>query len=211
MTNWLQQLDDRLYAGLAEWNAYSTILVLLIVTILVYPAFFSPEPDIHPLLLARQSSGSRVRQPGESATFRSLDVPHSFGLRTGLNVKEPDQPRYQPGRDGDLRDIWRKAVNGSTGEDGEEKGKKGKISVVLGKEEVIEYEMDALSKEVNAIGKHLRQHGGSRVAIYLSNSVEFLVALFGMLSYPSKIKAHADEASSLQLLQPDADPHPSTA
>lgn len=181
MAHWLQELDSRLYAGLAEWNAYTTVIVVLIVTILVYPAFFSAEPDIHPLLLARQSAGSRVRNPGKSATYRALDAPHGYPLRSGLNVKDPDQPRWQQGRDGDLRDIWRKAVNGVIDKEGEATGEKGKISVVLGKQEVIEYELDSMSKEMNAIGKHLRQHGGSRVAIYLSNSVEFLVALFGML------------------------------
>ena len=185
MAHWLQTLDANLSAGIAEWNIYTTILLLLIFTIFIYPAFFTPEPDIHPLLLARQSVGSRVRYPGESATFRALDTPHSFPLKSGLNVRDEGLARWQHGRDGDLRDVWRRAVDGPVDGEGKKLLGKGKISVLLGKQEVISYELESLSKEINAIGKQLKQHGGSRIAIYLPNSVEILVALFGMYSTSS--------------------------
>ena len=181
MANFWQQLDNQLSAGLADWNIYTTLLCLIIIAYGVYPAFFSPEPDIHPLLLARQSAPSRVRQSGESATYRSLDIPHSYPLRKGLNVKDPGQPRWTAGRDGDLRDIWTRAVSGPVDADGKPTGQPpGKISVVLGKEEVITHDFGKLTAEVNAVGKHLHANGAKRVAIYLSNSVEFLVTLFGM-------------------------------
>ena len=179
MANWLQQLDASLSAGLADWNSYTTILLLLVFTIFIYPAFFSPEPDIHPLLLTRQSVGSRIRYPGESATFRALDTPHNFPLKSGLNVRDEGLPKWQHGRDGDLRDVWRRAVAGPVDAQGKALPGKGKVSVLLGKKEVIPYDLETLSKEINAIGKQLKQAGSTRVAIYLPNSVEFLVTLFG--------------------------------
>ena len=183
MASFFQALDQKLAAGISDWNMYTTILLLLLFTVFVYPAFFGQDPDIHPLLLARQSVGSRVRYPGESATFRALDTPHNFPLRSGLNVRDPDLPKWQHGRDGDLRDVWRRAVSGLPEKPVDKYGKelpaKGKISVVLGKQEIIPYEIEALSQEVNAIGKHLKQQGGTKITIFLSNSVEFLVSLFG--------------------------------
>ena len=181
MANIWQQIHNHFEGGLVEWNIYTTLLATILVCYAVYPALFSPEPDIHPLLLARQSAPSRVRQPGESAVFRSLDTPHSYPLRTGLNVKDPGQPKWTAGRDGDLRDIWKRAASGPVDGDGKPTGQgAGKVSVVLGKEEVIAYDFKKLTAEVNAVGKHLQMNGGKRVAIYLSNSVEFLVTLFGM-------------------------------
>ena len=181
MASVLQQLDDQLAKGLADWNIYTTLLCAIIISFFLYPVFFSPEPDTHPLLLARQSAPSRVRQTGESATFRSLDTPHSYPLRTGLNVKDLGQPRWSAGRDGDLTDIWKRAASGPVDGDGKPTGQpQGTVSVVLGKEEVITYDFTKLTAEVNAIGKHLQEHGGTHVAIYLFNSVELLVTLFGM-------------------------------
>ena len=181
MASVLQQIEDQLAKGLAEWNIYTTLLCVVTVSYFFYSIFFSPEPDIHPLLLARQSAPSRVRQPGESATFRSLDTPHSYPLRKGLNVKDPGRPKWTAGRDGDLRDIWNRAASGPVDGDGKPSGlPPGKISVILGKEEVITYDFGKLTAEVNAVGKHLQDHEGTRVAIYMFNSVELLVALFGM-------------------------------
>lgn len=193
MANMWQSLNDNLAAGVAEWNIYTTLLIAVLLAYILYPAFFSPDPDLHPLLLARQSAPSRVRQPGESAVFRSLDTPHSYPLRSGLNVKDPGQPRWQPGRDGDLRDIWRAAVRGKVVEEGKkekwqeemDKGakSKGEVKVVLGKEEVITYQFEALSKEVVAVGKYLQGQKGKRVGICLANSVELVVGLFACAFY----------------------------
>ncbi|KAL9098463.1 MAG: hypothetical protein Q9163_005878 [Psora crenata] len=184
MANIWQQLEDQLAKGLTEWNVYTTLLCLVILSYALYPVFFSPEPDIHPLLLARQSAPSRVRQPGESAVFRPLDAPHGYPLRTGLNVKDPGQPKWTAGRDGDLRDIWKRAAGGPVDKDGKPTGMAaGTVSVVLGKEEVVTYDFDKLTAEVNAAGKHLQDHGAQRVAIYLFNSVELLVTLFACAFY----------------------------
>ena len=175
----LQQLDSQLEQLFAGWNIYTTIICLGLITYLVYPLFFTPEPDTHPFLLARQSSTSPVRQPGESAIYRSLDTPYGYPLKTGLNVKDPGAPKWTSGRDGDLRDVWRQALKGPTGEDGNPSGVSGKVLTILGREEVIEYGFPQLTKEINAIGEYVTANNGARVAIYLPNSVEFLVTFFG--------------------------------
>lgn len=58
--------------------------------------------------------------------------------------------------------------------------KPGKVLTILGKEKVIELELAQLNKEINAVGTYLKNHAGSSIAIYLPNSVEFLVTFFGM-------------------------------
>ena len=179
----LQQVDSQLEQALASWNIYTTLISLLLVTYLIYPLFFYAEPDIHPLLLARQSAASHVRQQGESAIFRSLDVPHGYPLRSGLNVKDPGAPKWTSGRDGDLRDVWKRAVSGPVDNDGKPIGGAGEVLIVLGKEEPIEYSFEKLSGEIIAVGQHMRNHGGSRIAVYLPNSVELLVTLFGKPKY----------------------------
>lgn len=176
----LQQLDSQLENILSGWSIYSTILALVLVTYLLYPVFFSPEPDTHPLLLARQATASQVRQPGESAIFRSPETPHGYPLRTGLNVKDPGAQKWTSGRDGDLRDIWKQALRGPLGSDNSATATPGKVLTVLGREEVIEYELPQLAKYINDVGKSLKCRPGSSVAIYLPNSVEYLVAFFGI-------------------------------
>lgn len=179
MASVLQQLDSQLDQAFASWNIYTTLIAIILIAYLVYPAFFSAEPDVHPLLLARQSSASYVRQPKESAVFRSLETPHGYPLRTGLNVKDTGAPRWSSGRDGDLRHVWRRAVSGPIDNDGKQTGEAGKMLSVMGKEEVVERSLGTLSGEISAVGQHMKGHGGTRVAIYLPNSVELLVALFG--------------------------------
>jgi len=177
--NILQQVDAQLGNALASWNIYTTILCVAFFSYLIIPVFFATEPDTHPFLIARQSSASRVRQPRESATFRSLDIPHGYPLRTGLNVKDPGAPKWSAGRDGDLRDVWRRAATGPIDKDGNPSNSPGKISTIFGREEVTEHQFDKLSADVNAVGKHFESQGCSRIAIYLSNSTELLVSLFG--------------------------------
>ncbi|KAL8840765.1 MAG: hypothetical protein Q9176_003611 [Flavoplaca citrina] len=179
----LQQLDAGLEQLFAGWNIYTTLLTVALVTYLVYPIFFTQDPDTHPLLLARQSSPSYVRQPGESAVFRSLETPLSYPLKSGLNVKEPGAPRWSAGKDGDLRDVWRKAARGPVDDEAKSTGEPGKIYTVLGKEEVTEHNLAEVTKEINAIGEYLKQHGAKRVAIYVPNSMEFLVTLFASAFY----------------------------
>lgn len=178
----LQQLDSQLEKILSGWSLYSTILALVLVTYLLYPVFFSPEPDTHPLILARQAVASPVRQPGESAIFRSPETPHGYPLRTGLNVKDPDAQKWMSGRDGDLRDVWKQALHGPPSSDKSATAAPGKVLTVLGKEQVIEYELPQVAKYINDVGKSLKCQPGSTVAIYLPNSVEYLVAFFGIVS-----------------------------
>ena len=175
----IQQLDFQIEKLLSGWNIYSTIIAVTLVTYLLYPIFFTPEPDTHPMLLADQATASQIRYPGESAIFRSSETPHGYPLKTGLNVKEPGSPKWASGRDGDIRDIWRQALKNPIGPDEKEIGSPGKILTVLGKEEIIEYNFSGLTREINAVGSFINSHAGSRVAIYLPNSVEFLVTLFG--------------------------------
>ena len=178
-STFLQQLDSQLEKLLADWSIYTTIILLSLVAYLVFPLFFSSEPDTHPLLLARQATASQVRQPGESAIFRSLESPQGYPLRSGLNVKDPGAPKWSSGRDGDIRDVWRQAVGGPVDNDGKSTGTAGKILTLLGKEEVVEYGLAKLTREINSVGEFVNNNAGSRVAIYLPNSVEFLVTFFG--------------------------------
>lgn len=178
----LQQLDAQLDQLFAGWNIYTTLLSIGIVTYLLYLLFFTTEPDTHPFLLVRQSSPSHVRQPRESAVYRSLETPHSLSLKSGLNVKDPGAPRWADGRDGDLRDVWKKVLQGPTDDEGKPIGQPARIFTFLGKEEIVEHKLVDLTREINAVGEYLSQHAASRVAIYLPNSTELLVILFGELS-----------------------------
>ena len=175
----LQQLDAQLEQILKGWNIYTTLIFIVLISYLLYPVFFTPEPDVHPMLLARQGIGSQVRHPGESASFRSVETPHGYPLKTGLNVKERGAPRWTGGRDGDLRDVWKRAVSGPVDNDGHPIDKPEKVLTVLGKEEVVEHTFEKMTAEIIAVGQHIQSHGGSRVAIYLPNSVELLITFFG--------------------------------
>lgn len=174
----LAKFDDFLAQSLAEWNIYTTLIVTLIVVYLGYIVFFSKDPDAHPYLLARQATEAPIRQAGESATFRALDVPYGYPLRTGLGVKDPGAPKWTYGRDGDLRDIWRSAVRGVLNQDGTPSGKRGKIYTVLGRN-VAEHSLDDISREINIIGQYICDANAKTVAVCLTDSVELLAALFG--------------------------------
>ena len=176
----LKQLDNSIDQLFTSWNIYTTVIAIGLVTILLYPIFFTSEPDVHPFLLARQSAASHVRQPGESAIYRSLEVPHGYPLRSGLNVKDENAPKWSSGRDGDLRDVWKQALKGATGTDGKSTGERGRIMSVLGKEEIIEHNLTDVTKEINIVGEYLKKQGCKRVAIHLPNSIELLTAFFGM-------------------------------
>ena len=178
-TSIFQRLDGQLEALFADWSIYTTLICGVLFLSLTYPLFFYKEPDIHPFLLARQASASYVRQPGESAVYRSLETPHGYPLRSGLNVKDPGAPKWSSGRDGDLRDIWRQALKGVVDPEGNSTGARGKVISVLGREEVIDRDFETLTKDLVALGQHLKNHGAQRAAIYLPNSAELLTAIFG--------------------------------
>ena len=130
----LETLDSALSDFFAQWDGYSTALATAVVLLVTYRIMSSQEPDAHPLLLARQALPSAVRQEGESAVYRGQSAPHGMPLNAGLNVKDAGAPKWSRGRDGDLRDIWRKVVAGGEG------GAKGRLLTVLGSENVVEHQ-----------------------------------------------------------------------
>ncbi|KAI9847906.1 MAG: hypothetical protein M1837_001423 [Sclerophora amabilis] len=208
-TSIIEKLDLQLSHLLSGWNIYTTVLALFLLLFVAYPLLVWAEPDTHPMLLARQAYPSRVRQPRESAVYRSLETPHEYPLRTGLGVRDPGTPKYGRGRDGDLRDIWTQALKGYVGPDGEASPQRGRILTVLGKEEVVEHNLDDMSREINIIGQKVRHHGGKRVAVYLPNSTELLSTVFASAFYQfTPILLPYDQsldtiAEFLQKTQPD--------
>ncbi|KAI0169606.1 hypothetical protein GGR52DRAFT_550720 [Hypoxylon sp. FL1284] len=172
----LNQFDEGLTALLSQWNGYSTAIVTAFVVILTYSIMNRVEPEIHPMLLARQASGSPVRNEGESPVYRGNSAPLGMPLNSGLNVKDPGASKWAPGRDGDLRDVWRRAVSGPPEGDGPKTT--GRILTVLGSEKVVEHNLNDITRQINLVGRHIASQGGSKVAIYLPNSVEFIATLF---------------------------------
>jgi hypothetical protein len=139
--NMMLKLDETVTSIIGEWDIYSTAIAALLVTFLTYQAFTSRDPDAHPMLLARQAQPSPVRQEGESAVFRSHSAPHGIPLNSGLNIKDPGDSKWARGRDGDLRDVWRRVISGALDRDGKETGEFGGIMTVLGTENVIQHEL----------------------------------------------------------------------
>lgn len=174
----LVQLDAVIADILADWNIYSTLIATAIVASITFSILGSKDSDIHPFLLARQSTESPVRHPGESAAYRSLETPYGFPLRNGLNVRDPGTPKWSAGRRGDLRDIWKTAVRGATNEDGSPSGKQSKIYTVLGRK-AIEHSLLSITQEINVIGHNLQSAQVKTVAICLTDSVELLATIFG--------------------------------
>lgn len=175
----VESVDSALSGLLEQWNIYSTGLATLMVIAVTLKLAASREPDIHPMLLARQSNPSTVRHEGESAVYRTHAAPHTMPLNSGLNVKDEGASRWSRGRDGDLRDVWRRAATGGEG------GATGKMLTVLGSQRVEEHKIEDVTRQINLIGQHIAEQGGIRVAIYLPNSIEFLVTLFACSFYPN--------------------------
>lgn len=147
--NAMWQFDQGVTGLFGQWNAWSSAFATLLVMILSYQVFARRDPDTHPLLLARQAQPSPVRQKGESPVYRSHSAPHGMPLNSGLNVKDPGASKWARGRDGDIRDVWRQAVNGAADE-GKPVGT-GKILTVLGAEKVIEHKLGMLDHALNVI------------------------------------------------------------
>ncbi|KAG6264928.1 hypothetical protein E4U49_001323 [Claviceps purpurea] len=175
----LETIDSSITDLFSQWNAYSTALATALVLIITYRIMSATEPDIHPLLLARQSIPSAVRHEGESAVYRSQSAPHGMPLNAGLNIKDAGVPKFSRGRDGDLRDIWRKAATGG------DTGATGRLLTVLGSENVIEHKIADINRQINIIGRYLKGQGSIKVAIYLPNSIELLITLFACSFYPN--------------------------
>ncbi|KAF2826589.1 hypothetical protein CC86DRAFT_18737 [Ophiobolus disseminans] len=183
MPGLLEQLDGAISDLLAGWNIYTSLITLSILGFVGWVVYDTADADTHPLLLARQAQASYVRQPRESAVFRSPETPHGYPLRTGLAVKPPGTPMYAAGKDGDLRDIWRRVTGEIPLERGATSSGTATIMTVYGKEEISEHKIDGITKEIAIVGQHLKDHGARRVAIYLPNSIEFLAAVFAGAFY----------------------------
>jgi len=179
--NVIGQIDEAIGSFFAQWNIASTIIVGLLAFVLIYPMVVSKDPDTHPFLLARQAQASPIRQEGESATYRSTEIPYGYPLRSGLGIKDPGASKWTTGRDGDLRDVWRQAVSGPKKEDGSSAGPCAKITTIHGVEKIIEHDLSDLTRDINVVGKYLKEAGSKKVAVCLSNSVEMLCTIFGML------------------------------
>ncbi|KAI5461336.1 hypothetical protein BGZ63DRAFT_385631 [Mariannaea sp. PMI_226] len=175
----IDTLDEAITSLVGQWNPYSTALVTVLLALVSYRVLINREPDVHPMLLARQAVPSPVRNEGESPVYRSQASPHGMPLNTGLNVKDEGASKWSRGRDGDLRDIWRKVVKGN------DEGGKGRILTVLGKQNVVDHKLDDITRQINLIGQHIADQGGIRVAIYLPNSIELLATLFACSFYPN--------------------------
>ncbi|KAF4967454.1 hypothetical protein FZEAL_10529 [Fusarium zealandicum] len=172
-------LDSSITDLAGQWNVYSTGLVTVLLGLVSYRVVAVRDPDVHPMLLARQAIPSSVRNEGESPVYRSQAAPHGMPLNSGLNVKDPGAAKWSRGRDGDLRDVWRQAVKGGEG------GAKGKLLTVLGSQTVVEHSIEDITRQINLIGQHIAEAGGIRVAVYLPNSIELLVTLFACSFYPN--------------------------
>lgn len=180
-TSLVAKLDAVVADVLADWNIYTTLIAGALLAFVVISFVTSKDPDIHPFLLARQSTAFPVRQPGESSAYRSLETPYGFPLRSGLNVKDPGAPKWTSGRKGDLRDVWKTAIRGAV-EEGAVSGKQGKIYTVLGRK-AIEHSLDQITQEMNVIGHKLQESEKKTVAVCLTDSVELLASIFGSESH----------------------------
>ncbi|POS88033.1 hypothetical protein EPUL_000641, partial [Erysiphe pulchra] len=185
MDYFLTKVDKLVTGTLSEWDRLSTTLFILSICSIVYFIIYTREPDTHPLFLERQTQASPVRQKGESAIFRSHSAPHGTALISGLNIRNPGDSKWTHGKDGDLRDIWKRAITGAQDRLGNDLGKTGKLFTLQGTSEVIEHDLNEITKQISSIGHYLKKNQSKRVAIYLPNSVEFLASLFACAFHES--------------------------
>jgi hypothetical protein len=154
--NALLAADELLTQVLSEWDIYSTAITGGIIIFFAYLALTRTQPDAHPFLLARQAQPSVVRHPGQSPVYRSHAAPHGLDLNTGLNVKDPGQNKWSRGRNGDLRDVWRKVIAGRTDPEGNPTGEKGRIITVLGSEQTIDHDLGKFNLRNSVLRNLLR-------------------------------------------------------
>ncbi|KAF7859621.1 hypothetical protein EAF04_008700 [Stromatinia cepivora] len=181
--NFMLYLDESITGVLSDWDIYSTLIITALIGFFAYKVITSRDPDSHPMLLARQSQASPVRQDGQSAVFRNHTAPHGMPLNSGLHVKDPGDSKWTPGRNGDLRDIWRKAVTGAVDREGKETGEIGNLMTIYGSDKLVTHKLADVTRQINLIGQHIKQNGGNNIAIYLPNSIEYLAALFACAFY----------------------------
>lgn len=201
MADLIEQLDAKIAEVISGWNLYTSIIAFGLFAFVAYSLFMIEDPDTHPILLLRQSTAAPVRQSGESAVYRSHEVPHGYPLKTGLQVKPPGTPAYYGGKDGDLRDIWRRVTgelpleqpHGRPQSEAPPSTQLGKILTVMGTERVIEHDIGELTRGINVIGSMLQKQSAKCVAVYLPNSVELLQTVFGRILPPNVGSGGADD------------------
>lgn len=118
-------------------------------------------------------------------------------------MKPPGTPLYSAGKDGDLRDIWRRVIGEYPLEKGATSSGTAHIMTVHGKEDLTEHKIDEITKEISIVGTHLKERSAKKVAIYLPNSLEFLAALFAGAFYsftPILIPYNQPHATLVELL-----------
>jgi hypothetical protein len=76
MAGIIEQIDSAIADLLTGWNVYTGLLLVAIFGFIGFVILDTQDADTHPLLLARQSQAAYIRQPGESAAFRSPETPH---------------------------------------------------------------------------------------------------------------------------------------
>jgi len=142
--NLMWHFDEGVTGLFGQWNAWTSTMVTILIGIVSFQLFTRRDPDTHPLLLARQATGSPVRQEGESPVYRSHAAPHGMPLNSGLAVRDPGVSKWAKGRDGDIRDIWRRAASGAP--EGEEPRGKGRLLTVFGTENIVEHKLGMLAR-----------------------------------------------------------------
>ncbi|KKA27735.1 hypothetical protein TD95_001295, partial [Thielaviopsis punctulata] len=177
-TQVIDQLKEWVQDAFDQWSLTSSLLTIFLFGLLLAGTIWAYESELHPMQLARQSMRSEMRHPGQSAIYRAAAQGFN-GLVKGLNVVEDGAPKFSHGRDGDLRDVWRKFAKGN------DKGEKSVITTVLGLEKKVTHDVDSLTRQIALIGDHIAKNGGIRVAVYLPNSIELLLTVFACAFYPN--------------------------
>lgn len=83
------------------------VLIGLITLLICYPYIKDNLQDINPAFLEHQASVGPTRRKGESAVYRSVNVPHGLSLTGGLRIRVGYKLR-----DGCLKDVWSRALGG---------------------------------------------------------------------------------------------------
>lgn len=141
LDNMMLKLDETVTGIVGEWDMVTTTIAAVLISFFAYQVFTFRDPDAHPMLLARQAQASPVRQQGESAVFRSHSAPHGVPLNSGLQIKDHGDSKWARGKDGDLRDVWRRVITGALDRDGKETGEIGTIETVLGTDKIIRHNL----------------------------------------------------------------------
>lgn len=156
----------------------SLSLLLLLSLPVIYFVFkhYSREwKDIDPALLQYQSSISETRQPGESAIYRSVDVPHGTGITRGLSLRIGYKIR-----DGCLKDIWHI---------GFQSDKLTKRSITFGD---VTYSIEIVNAIIHFIASKIDELETEKIAIYgdLSKNPELIFVIWACFFVCDKTVVH---------------------